>query len=379
MNSQSIDLGGVRRVRTCVLLLSLTAVACASSGGQSGTDESGVGRVLPGDSSLPVPVDSASGAEGDVVGDTPVVASPSSFSPVVLANEANDYAFQSKLSIDVAPVAADPADLTFGWSNLTSDFLGHTVDPTNDIDMVTLLLWRLSRPELEAKINDDDLSQSDLVALGMIYTSDAVTQGAYYDFTSFGMPLETSILDGYMNPSDYPPDQYTYTLMVATGTTAGQGTRMIQAFRPDPTAVDTHVEITPDSTRLEYTADLSSLAPTELPSGTSDITFDWSQMTVNALGHEFIPTNITRIVVANFAQTPAELEGQFLDLETIHQGMWRGDVTAGASARLDELVDDSGAPFQGFDDNGTWVIALFCGACANPAPWYLTVVAPSGG
>jgi hypothetical protein len=139
------------------------------------------------------------------------------------------------------------------------------------------------------------------------------------------------------------------------------------------------VEIGPDSTSLTFSADLRSLTPTELPTGTTEITFDWSQMTVNALGNEFIPTNITEIVVAKYEAAPEELETQFLELELIHQGMWRAPVTAGASARLDALVDDEGAPFPGFDGEGTWVIALFCGSCSNPAPWYLSVVKPCEG
>jgi hypothetical protein len=37
---------------------------------------------------------------------------------------------------------------------------------------------------------------------------------------------------------------------------------------------------------------------------------------------------------------------------------------------------DAGETFRGFDDVGTWVLALGCTTCANPAPLFLTVVDP---
>jgi hypothetical protein len=40
------------------------------------------------------------------------------------------------------------------------------------------------------------------------------------------------------------------------------------------------------------------------------------------------------------------------------------------------LKDKSGNKFSGIDGNGTWLLALQCGGCRNPAPLYLTIFKP---
>jgi hypothetical protein len=67
----------------------------------------------------------------------------------------------------------------------------------------------------------------------------------------------------------------------------------------------------------------------------------------------------------------------FLDLELISTGMWRGLVQSGEKLSLTALQDANGQPFTGIDGTGTWILALNCGdRCANPAPWYLTILKP---
>jgi hypothetical protein len=39
-------------------------------------------------------------------------------------------------------------------------------------------------------------------------------------------------------------------------------------------------------------------------------------------------------------------------------------------------MDDKGNSFPGVDSNGTWLVALLCTNCRNPAPYYLTVLEP---
>ena len=155
---------------------------------------------------------------------------------------------------------------------------------------------------------------------------------------------------------------------------AGQGTRMIQSFALDPTSENTNVVMNSTSTGLDYIADLHSLTKTSVPAGNSAITIDWEEMTTNSLGNEFIVTNITEALVARYDQTPEQLEAQFLDLELIATDMYRGAVPFGASVSLADLTNEAGQPFAGIDDSGTWIVALMCGSCANPAPWYLSVL-----
>jgi hypothetical protein len=61
-------------------------------------------------------------------------------------------------------------------------------------------------------------------------------------------------------------------------------------------------------------------------------------------------------------------------METIADTLFKKDIEAGSVVRLGDLVDDSGALFSGISDDGTWIVALTCGSCANPAPWFLSVL-----
>lgn len=360
MNTRAGFVGRAGTGRGRALFLGLLISACGSSGGQSGTDESGVGRTMPTDPSLP----------------STEVGPNCEASRTILADELNGYTLESALSLAVDHVAPDPAALTFGWGNATRDFVGRSLDPLVDIDSLQVVLWRLSVVELEQKLNAGSLGTPDSVAMGMLETDGSSTECSYYDVGSFGgASFPQDEMDRRIDPESYPPEQYTFTLMAATGTAPGSGTRMLKAFRVVAGAENRHVEIGPDSTSVSVRADLQSLTPTRLPPGTADITFDWSELSINALGDEFVAANVTEIAVANYAETPAQLETAFVDMETSHRGMWRAEVTK-SRARLDALVDEEGDPFPGFDDDGTWVIALFCGSCMNPAPWYLSVVTP---
>jgi hypothetical protein len=294
------------------------------------------------------------------------------------AAEANNYRFSSTLSIALTEVQPS-SELQFDWSALNRDFIGHAVDPLLDIDMVSLLMWSLDAQELERKLNADELAQRDLVAMGMIYTADhdRATSGSLFDMTSFGMPLDPEVLLGYLSVEDYDPTAYTYTLMAVTGTTAGEGTRMIQGFQLVPSSTNTTVALNSESTGLDYTVDIVGATPLVVPLGDPALTIDWTDMTVTALGTEFIPNSVTRLLVAHFPLPVQALEEDFLDLELRADEMYRAEVVAGTAFDLSMATSETGSPFPGVAaDGGTWVVALFCGSCANPAPWYLSVLEP---
>jgi hypothetical protein len=304
------------------------------------------------------------------------VPTPGVVSPMIVASDANNYAFSSTLSINVTPVQPS-SELTFDWSSVTTDFIGHDMDPTKDVGMLSLLMWSLPKDELERKLNADELAQSDLVALAMIYPEDTgITTGSLFDMTSFGMPLEQAVLLDYLNIDDYDPATHTYTIMAVTGTVAGEGTRMIQGFQLDAASTNTQVTMTTQSTGLQYTVDIASAAPNLVPAGNPALSIEWGDMELTSLGTEFSVNNVTEALVAKYPLTVAELEANFLDLEIIAERMYRGPVTSGTSIDLSTLKDANGAAFPGADAGGTWIVALFCGSCANPAPWYLSVLQP---
>jgi hypothetical protein len=291
----------------------------------------------------------------------------------ILAAEPNNYAFSSSLTLDTVKVAAN-SPLDFDWSSLSHDFVGQSLDPLRDIDMVVLVLWALPKAELEQKLNDDALASSDLEAVVQVYTENSISSANLLDFTSFGSFLEADILLSYMDPSVYDPSGYSYSVLVATGTTPGEGTRMLVTFELDDAESNTLVEVRDDSADLTYSVDLDALAPVQVPTGEASLVVDWGSLATNAMGREFVATQITEVIVAHYALDVPELEEQFLSLETIADDLWRGDVPAGTELDTSTLLNEAGQPFAGLDDSGTWVVALMCGGCANPAPWYLSVL-----
>jgi hypothetical protein len=69
-----------------------------------------------------------------------------------------------------------------------------------------------------------------------------------------------------------------------------------------------------------------------------------------------------------------DLQNQFLDIELIADDLWTIELTGGSTANLADLSGDT--PFTDFSAEGTWVVALRCSLCSNPAPLFLSVLAP---
>jgi hypothetical protein len=339
--------------------------AANGAGGQGGANSSAGGN------------NSAQGGNGgSAVESCPTRTTDSNGDLHIAATAANNYSFSSTLTLDVVKVASR-SDLTFDWSQVTTDMLRHPIDPKTGIGMFSVLLWKLTQQDLETKLNNDELSQSDLVIPATYETNGAVTQCATTDLTELGTPIDHNVLLGYLDISTYDPSSYIYTVMLAAGTTVGQNTRMMKAFLLDSSSTNTAVTLDSHSTTLDFTANLHSLTPTLVPPGTPKITIDWTNMTVNAMGRTFDPFSITRVLVASYSQKPTELEGDnFLSLDTIATGMWVNEDLAGTTLSLTTLKDTNGNAFAGIDNTQTWIVALECGSCRNPAPWYLSILKP---
>lgn len=303
------------------------------------------------------------------------------------AHENNNYRVQSKLEVSVTPVKPN-SELLFDWSQLTTDFLQRQVDPLATIDMVSLIVWNLTHEQMVEKLNKDELSAQDVHSAAALYTMKQKSSASIFEFVvPGGGELPRDELMARLDPMNINPAMHTYTVMPAEGTYIGQGVRMVAAFRLDPNSTNQTVTITPQSTQLtELTVTLPEVAPeiasVLVPAGQANIVVDWQDMidrkALNALGRLWADRSVDQVMVAYYTQTPAELAQQFLKLEEIHQGMWRGDVVAGASLSLSQLKDANGQPFTGINAGmpGTWVLALLCSTCANPAPWYLTILKP---
>jgi hypothetical protein len=360
----------IQKTKPVVVLLSCMAAAGCSSGGGGNTTASNSSNTSNGSNSS----NNSNGSN----------TSGGSCNATVVASEANDYSFSSTLTFP--PVSVKPkSDLSIDWTNLTADFVGHSLDPKKDVGMVSIFMWSLPLDQLQTKLNADSLTQMNLTVVPITFTPGAdggavkTTASLYEDFTFVNQATTPDVVSPYFDPTMYDPSMYTYTVIVSSGTTLGQGARMIQSFKVDPASTNTAITVSNDSTKLTYTANLHSLTQTNVPANKAAITLDWGMMHTNALGNPFTLGSITHALVAHYTQTPTELESKFLDLELIATELYQGDIPSGTVVDFSMLQDSSGKSFSGIDSTGTWIVALQCGDCRNPAPWYLSVLKPCGG
>lgn len=287
----------------------------------------------------------------------------------IALGDVNNYRFEGYLDGPGFP-AAELADVRVDWSEVSQDFQCHDMDPATEVDNVALLVFPyLSEEEVEAGLSQDDIEQSELGVYLTVEPEDGVTSASLSDFTFFG--TEAKIQEEFDEGSG------TWLVLFTTGTTVGVGSRMIAFLRPDASAGATSVEVPQGCGVLDWSADLARLQPVAaLPEGPWLV--DWSALTEDGRGGELVLGDIDELMVGRYRDlSPADLQAQFLDIEQLADGLWRLDPGGAHQADLAGLLSDEGQPFPGFDDpQATWVLALRCNTCSNPAPPFLTVVQP---
>jgi len=302
---------------------------------------------------------------------------PTCTNGMIKAAEANDYAFSSTITLPPVTVKS-MANLTIDWSGVTHDFLGHSLTLATDVNLALVMIWKEPLAEFQMNLNADNLLASDLIVSPppSLEPTAGKTSAMLYDFGINGTPVSSSDFNTYFDASKYPASGNTFLAAIETGTNLGTGIRMLQAFQLDAASSNTTVTLTNSSTKLQYSANLHSLQPTGVPASTPGLSLDWGNMKKNALGADFITTNITSAIVGHYSQTPSQLESQFLDLQTIAMDLYTADIPSGTVLDFTTLKDSKGNAFPGVDSTGTWLVALTCGNCRNPAPWYLTILEP---
>lgn len=308
----------------------------------------------------------------------------------IIAAEANDYTFSSSLMLH--PVKVKPmSDLTFNWGGVTQDFVHQPVNAVTDLNAIFLLLVNLPSATLAMQLNDDTFSTSTIAIPGpppsYLPTGGVTMANLYGNFMGAYGAIDATMAAQYLDAATYTPTNSTFVLAAQTGTSMiGNGIRMLQSFELDPSSTNTTVTMTNSSTTLTYKADMHSLHPTGVPVGTAALTLDWTTLSTNGLGVTLsdnsspgsVPrTNIGSAIVGHYTQTPSELESQFLDLQTLATELYTADIPSGTTLDFTTLVDKNNQSFPGIDATGTWVVALICTGCRNPAPYYLTILEPA--
>ena len=190
------------------------------------------------------------------------------FGADVVANETNDYAFSSTITLQ--PVTVAPmSNLTFDWSGLTKDFLGRPLAPATDLGTAIVMIWDLALADFETALNADALYTADLVVSPPLNLPLAgATSGQLYDFLVNGTAVTPAMFNAYFDATLYTPDSSTFIVGVQTGTDLGRNIRMLQAMNLDASSTVTNVALTNTSTKLTYTANLHDLTITGVPGGT---------------------------------------------------------------------------------------------------------------
>lgn len=378
-----------------VVLFSVLLPCCGGGSSPSGSGgSSGSGSGTPASAGGTGGAAAGSGGSGAVGG--------AGCGTTVLAQGASNYTFASNITVKPAVVGANNPEVTFDWSDLTTDFLGRPTSPTADIDSVGFIIFELTIAEFEMRLNADDgsLQMFNQGALQFL-TDNAATSTAIADFGVFGQPENTyrtsvdvkAAVDDYLDPVTTDPASHIFVVMPSTGTLLGSGARMVQAFTVDASssvdtlALSSSTRLAPgtdghtggtdgSSMSLTFDVDLEALTPVTVPAGTADLTVDWSQMTVNGLGRPWVDRSLNRALIGRYTQSLTELEEGFLDLETLTDEIYGMEIVTDEPISLSGATNDEGQPFAGIDGDGTWILALFCDPryCANPAPWYLTIL-----
>jgi hypothetical protein len=316
-----------------------------------------------------------------VLGDLSGVCGGLAADGVLRVTDADNYDFGSTLTISHTVVKGN-SDLTIDWSQLTMDLLGRPINPASDIDLVLISLWSMSQADLADQINNDTLLMSDNTGAVWVYTEGVKTSANLFSFGIMGDPTEPSELLKYFNSAnpEYDPTTWTHMIMAQSGETPGSNARMLAFFTLSEETENTTITLTPDSSSLAYQVNMRNQNWLPVAPGNPNLAVDWENMNVNSMGNEFVYTKIGRVVVAHYStMNTCDLENNFLRLQEMADGWYEKQLTEVAlSTTLSDLTDVNMNPFLGIDNTGAWIIALFCNDCANPAPWFLSVLYPCG-
>jgi hypothetical protein len=280
-----------------------------------------------------------------------------------LGTEADtNYFFTTAIDADVVTVEDCPEDLTMDWSALTTDLLGHDMDPTTEAELMRVVRFDNYTPEdVLAAISANDLPQSEISGNvdfepGAGQTSAPLSS---FNFNGTGIDSSTEVCESLGS---------TFMLTALTGL---YQYRMLMFFAPTAGETNTDVIMDADSAALSFDATLG--ATIQVP-GKRDVLVSWLGLTTDGQGNPFSLSNIDGLMLARYVLTVEEMETQILDLQLIADEMYTADVGGLGEFALAEALDADGNAFTSFTGEGLWLLGLFCSTCPNPAPLYLAVI-----
>ena len=273
--------------------------------------------------------------------------------------DANNYSYTSELDIGALPVN-ERADTVVRWDHLTRDVRGDVFDPMAVEQARIIGFASLSAAEVTEALTHDAVDQADVG--GYATCTPTGTSCALSDFGLLGNSVD---IQQYMQDDGS-------TWLITLGSAGSLAVDAMAFLTPRPGIDATEVSITNETSRLDVRVELDALEPVVVRGGTSALHMDWSALDHDGLGDPLDHGTVDEVWVGRFTQTLPELEAQIFHLETLAAETWSMDVAGADDADLAELKGQRAVP--GVDADWTWILALRCRACTNPAPRLITVL-----
>ena len=284
--------------------------------------------------------------------------------------DANQFAYDASLEADVIELVPG-ADATVDWTGVTRDMQGHPI-ATEDVSEALLIGFRgLSPTELVGQLAADTLRQE---AVSVWLTANSADGTAR--LSDFGM------MGNRLNVQDHVQPGVTWMLAIRQPGTATI-VRMVIMVAVEPTpSVDADLDaessqslvIVDDRSSLLFAdVDFSSLARVDVQANVGTLVLDWQAISVDGLGNPLAMPSVTALFLGRFTESREQLENNVFDLDATAAESWTMRLGGSSWANLDSLA--GATPFEGVTSEGTWLLALSCTECLNPAPRVVTFLA----
>ena len=275
--------------------------------------------------------------------------------------DANGFRYRAALSAAVQPGAADAGGPVVTWEALAHDLHGHRRGVDFEVDQALLLVFlELTPDEILERLSQDRLEQADVSLTASCVPTDDRCPLA--DFRVLGRDIDVE--------SYYAEGMGTWLVLLRSYDEPGA---VSLVFLPPSDGGAREIVLDDDTAQLDVDVDLLSLEPVVVAAG-PDLTMRWSGLTQDGLGGPLALHGIDALVVARYTSPLADLEDGVFDLERRAASLWSMPVAGLTAAPLSAL--QGAEPFEGVDDDGTYVLWLGCTACANPAPKFVTWLTP---
>jgi len=258
-------------------------------------------------------------------------------------------------------VITSGVDTTINWSNLTVDQLGREMSPDSIDTMLIVRFEALSHEEVIQGAADDCIEQPDISGVVELHPEEGQVSANLTDFSFMGYEIDPAeqILEGMGS------------FLITAYSDDAIGVRMMHFIEPEVGADASTVELENGVASVDLSMDID--AGTPLPLNTTSI--DWAGLELDTPCGTFPLNRFDRLTVVKYDDlTIADVENDFLYMDTIGTDVWNADIEGLSLFDLTTMTSETGAPFDGFTPDSLWLVALRCMTCDNPAPPYIAVV-----